>query len=67
MAQEAGKIGIGFGVKPNSAQLTEIAGLIEAGKVKVGQLTLLKLEECRQAHELSESGRTVGKIVLQVE
>jgi NADPH:quinone reductase-like Zn-dependent oxidoreductase len=58
--------GIMFGVQPNTAQLTEIAGLIDAGQVKPIVETVLPLMEARQAHELSQSGHTRGKIVLQV-
>jgi NADPH:quinone reductase-like Zn-dependent oxidoreductase len=58
--------GIMFSVQPNTAQLTEIAGLIDAGQVKPIVETILPLVEARQAHELSQSGHTRGKIVLQV-
>ena len=53
-------------IEPNAAWLTEIAGLIDAGKVKPIVETVLPLSEARQAHELSQSGHTRGKIVLQV-
>jgi NADPH:quinone reductase-like Zn-dependent oxidoreductase len=53
-------------VEPNAAQLAEIAGLIDAGVVRPLVETVLPLAEARAAHELSESGRTRGKIVLQV-
>lgn len=54
------------GVLPNAAQLSEIAALIDSGKVKPFVETVLPLSEARQAHEMSQSGRTRGKIVLQV-
>jgi NADPH:quinone reductase-like Zn-dependent oxidoreductase len=54
------------GVQPNAAQLDEITQLIDAGKVKPFVETILPLGEVRRAHELSKSGRTRGKIVLQV-
>ncbi len=54
------------GVQPSAAQLDEITSLIDSGKVKPFVETVLPLSEVRQAHELSESGRTRGKIVLQV-
>ncbi len=54
------------GVQPSAVQLDEITSLIESGKVKPFVETVLPLSEVRQAHELSESGRTRGKIVLQV-
>jgi NADPH:quinone reductase-like Zn-dependent oxidoreductase len=55
-----------FFLQPNAAQLTEIAGLIDAGYVKTIVETVLPLNQARQAHELSQSGHTRGKIVLQV-
>jgi NADPH:quinone reductase-like Zn-dependent oxidoreductase len=53
-------------VQPNAGQLAEIAGLVDAGKVKPNVETVLPLSEFQRAHELSQSGRTRGKIVLQV-
>jgi NADPH2:quinone reductase len=53
-------------VHPDGAQLTEIAGLIDAGHLRPVVDQVLALEEVNQAHELSEAGHTVGKIVLQL-
>jgi NADPH:quinone reductase-like Zn-dependent oxidoreductase len=55
-----------LGVQPNAAQLSEIAALIDSGKVKPFVETVLPLSEAQRAHEMSQSGRTRGKIVLQV-
>jgi NADPH:quinone reductase-like Zn-dependent oxidoreductase len=55
-----------LGMQPNSAQLAEIAKLVDSGQVKVVVERVLPLFEARQAHELSEKGRTRGKIVLKV-
>jgi len=52
--------------QPNSAQLTEIAALIDAGTVKPVVSTVLPLTEAAQAHALAGSGHARGKIVLQV-
>ncbi|MBD2013033.1 NADP-dependent oxidoreductase [Microcoleus sp. FACHB-53] len=52
--------------QPNATQLSEITQLIDAGKVKPFVETVLPLSQARQAHEMSQSGRTRGKIVLQV-
>ena len=52
--------------QPNAAQLTEIAGLVDAGHVKPTIAAVLPLREARKAHELSEKGHTRGKIVLRV-
>ena len=40
--------------------------MIDGGQVQTSVETVLPLSEARQAHELSESGQTRGKIVLQV-
>ena len=53
-------------VAPNSAQLTALARMIEQGRLKTQLLQVFPfgLEEARRAHELSESLRTRGKMVL---
>ncbi|MDH3851430.1 MAG: NADP-dependent oxidoreductase, partial [Deltaproteobacteria bacterium] len=53
-------------VAPNSTQLTELTGMVEQGRLKtnLSQVFPFGLEEARRAHELSESGRTRGKMVL---
>jgi len=53
-------------VSPSGAQLTELRPLIEAGKIKTFVNTELPLAEAAKAHELLESRRTEGKIVLLV-
>ena len=52
--------------QPNGAQLAEIAGIIDAGQLAPVIDRILPLSEVRRAHELSQSGHTVGKIVLRV-
>lgn len=52
--------------KPNAGQLASIRELVEAGKVKAHVATVLPFAQVRQAFELSEGGRTRGKIVLKV-
>lgn len=52
-------------VQPNAAQLAEISLLIDEGKLNTHVETVLPLAEVRKALELSKSGRTRGKIVLQ--
>jgi NADPH:quinone reductase-like Zn-dependent oxidoreductase len=53
-------------VQPNSAELSQIAGLVDAGKVRPFIQTVLPLSEARKAHELIETGHARGKIVLKV-
>lgn len=52
--------------KPNAARLEEVAALIDLGLVKPIVEKVLPLEEVRFGHELSQSGHTRGKIVLQL-
>ncbi len=56
----------GMMTQANAAQLAEIAGLIDAGKVKPIVSAVFPLAEAQQAHELLEAGHTRGKIVLRV-
>ncbi len=53
-------------VAPNSSQLAELAQMVEQGRLRthLSQVFPFGLEEAQKAHELSESGRTRGKMVL---
>jgi NADPH:quinone reductase-like Zn-dependent oxidoreductase len=53
-------------VQPNAEQLSEIATLIDAGKVRTVVETVLPLTEARSAQDRSQAGHVRGKIVLQV-
>jgi NADPH:quinone reductase-like Zn-dependent oxidoreductase len=53
-------------VQPNQRQLNKLAQYIDEGKIKIHLDAVLGLEDIVKAHELSESGRTRGKIVLSV-
>ena len=55
-------------VAPNSTQLTELARMVEQGRLKthLSQIFPFGLEEARRAHELSESSRTRGKMVFVI-
>ena len=53
-----------IGVQPSGQQLREINRLIDAGKLKTHIATVLPLAQVAKAHQLSESGRTRGKIIL---
>jgi NADPH:quinone reductase-like Zn-dependent oxidoreductase len=65
LAAKYGVRALFFGAHPNSSDLTEIAKLIDSGKVKTVVETVLPLAEARRAHELSQSGHARGKIVLK--
>lgn len=53
-------------VEPDHAALKAIAALVEAGKLRAELDTVLPLAEAAKAHERGETGRTTGKIVLEV-
>ena len=56
--------GYGQDSKDSGEQLTQIAKLIDAGKLKPVIDRILPLSEARQADELSQAGHSRGKIVL---
>ena len=51
---------------PNAESLSEIAHLVEAGKITPHVDTVLPFADVRDALAISEAGRTRGKIVLTV-
>lgn len=53
-------------VAPNAAQLTELAQMVEQGRLRTHLSEVLPLEEAKKALELSESQRTRGKMVLVI-
>lgn len=53
-------------VQPNAAQLTKIAELIDAGKIKPVVENVFPLHEAAKAHAAVQSGHTRGKIVLRI-
>ncbi|MEU5028423.1 NADP-dependent oxidoreductase [Streptomyces milbemycinicus] len=65
-AQELGRRYVEFGLTPSGGDLREIGALVERGALRVAVGEVLPLQEVAKAHELSESGRVTGKIVLTV-
>jgi NADPH:quinone reductase-like Zn-dependent oxidoreductase len=53
-------------VHPDKEALTEIAGLIDNKTMKINITQTLSLEKLREVHELSATGKTSGKILIQV-
>ena len=53
-------------VRPDHGQLKAIAGLIDAGSLRLMIERVFPLAEARQAHDLGEKGRSRGKIVLSI-
>src|SRR5882762_7023201 len=66
LATKYGVRALFYGGHPSSSDLTEIAKLIDEGKVKPIVETVLPLAEARRAHELSQSRHVRGKIVLKL-
>jgi NADPH:quinone reductase-like Zn-dependent oxidoreductase len=54
-------------VRPDSDQLNQVGQLLDGGFLRPTVSHLLPLEEAADAHTQIETGRTRGKIVLQVE
>ncbi|MEQ4718971.1 NADP-dependent oxidoreductase [Nonomuraea sp. B19D2] len=53
-------------VEPDQAAMRALAALVEAGRLRVEIAAALPLAEAAKAHELGETNRTTGKIVLTV-
>lgn len=53
-------------IQPDAEILARLAGLVDAGQLKVYLEDVLPLAEARKAHELSQGGHVRGKLVLQV-
>ncbi|WP_418960657.1 NADP-dependent oxidoreductase [Streptomyces tritici] len=69
LAEEAERLGVRaqfMVVEADGAGMRELAALVASGTLKVRVDTVLPLEDAAKAHELAESGRTTGKLVLSV-
>jgi len=55
-----------FSAPPIGKVLTELAGLVDIGRIKPYISSVLSLEEVRKAHAMIEGRHTKGKIILQV-
>jgi NADPH:quinone reductase-like Zn-dependent oxidoreductase len=58
--------GMNFVMKRHPAQLADLASLVDAGILKPKVSQILPLSDAPKAHELSQKGKSKGKIVLQV-
>jgi len=65
--EEAGRRFAGVSVEPDYASLEAITQLVDAGRIRPHVSTLLPLEEVVKAHEVLDSGSSVGKIVLTID
>ena len=66
VAQQHGVVAHHAFVVPNGARLEELAGLVDAGKLKVIIEKEFPLSEAKAAQDFSRTGRTKGKIILRV-
>jgi NADPH:quinone reductase-like Zn-dependent oxidoreductase len=57
---------VGIAVKPNAKDLSEIAGLIDTGKIKPIVTQIRPLSEAIAAEEQAETHHTRGKVVLRI-
>lgn len=58
--------GQSFSMRRDPAELAQLAALVDAGVVKPKVSQILPLSDAPTAHELSQKGKSKGKIVLQV-
>ncbi|WP_406262953.1 NADP-dependent oxidoreductase [Streptomyces sp. NBC_00191] len=63
-ARAAGLRAVFVLVEPDHTGLRHVAELVESGRLRVEVAAVFPLEQAGAAHELGESGRTTGKIVL---
>lgn len=62
-----GRVGVkAILVEPDRAGLEALAGLVEAGELRPHVSRTFPLEQAARAHELGQTGRTQGKLVLTV-
>jgi len=69
LVEQARQLGVRAGfllVEPDHAGLTDLARLADAGRLRIVVDTVLPLEQAAKAHDISETGRAAGKIVLTV-
>ncbi|MCX4238073.1 NADP-dependent oxidoreductase [Streptomyces sp. NPDC020707] len=69
LAEEAAGLGvraIELLVEADQAGMSAVAGLVAAGTLRATVAEVFPLAEAAKAHALGDTGRTVGKLVLQV-
>jgi len=66
-AEAAGVRGVKVAVEPDANQLSKIAELIDAAKVRVAVAKVFPLADCAAALDESRTGHVRGKIVLTLE
>ncbi|MBV8478108.1 MAG: NADP-dependent oxidoreductase [Acidobacteria bacterium] len=66
VAKAAGIQAVHVIMRRNAADLTELASLVATGAVKPRLSKTMTLSQAREAQELSQSGKTNGKVILKV-
>ena len=66
LVDKKGFIGIQYWAQANTDQLTQIAHLVDEGKIRPVVEEVFQLKDAKKAQEISEQGHTRGKIVLQI-
>ena len=66
LAAQAGIRAVNMVSKGNTADLSEVAALVERGDVKPRMGQVFPLEQAREAQDASQKGRAKGKILLKV-
>ncbi len=66
LAARAGIRGVNLVSKGNSADLEEVAALVDRGDVKPRMGEVFPLEQAREAQDASQHGRAKGKILLKI-
>jgi len=59
-------VGKSYMVNSNGARLQQIAGLVDKKMIRTIIEKEFNLEEVKKAHELSQSGKALGKIILRI-
>jgi NADPH:quinone reductase-like Zn-dependent oxidoreductase len=65
-AKNAGVRALDFGMRYDTLQLQEIAGLVARGEVKPHISRVMPLEAARVAMDMNQAGESHGKIVLEL-
>jgi len=65
-AKRAGIRAVQVTMRRNAADLAELARLVEKGALKPRVHKTMSLSQAREAQELSETGKTQGKVILKV-
>lgn len=52
--------------QPNASELIQISELVDADKLRPQVTSVLSIDEIKEAHRLSKTGHTRGKIVLKI-